>query len=372
MAASPLFANNASTTVSSGGTDAPVAGTVETWTVASTASFPAAVAGRTIFKIQDPAAPSEVVEVTSNTSVTLTQALTASGNPVYTALPVTATPSAVAAGDILSIEPALRSGYLPTACECSAAAAAGATSIPVDGFTPYPDTTGASSYAIGTLVMDTTNPSALASTTWTVVRGAEGTTPVAHAAGFTIEGVLSATPLAELLFGAGFYLPCLTTSPVGQIGLNIAAANLQGFPVLARLYGPPSTVTSVVLEVTTTSTGSIDVGVYSGRTAGVGDGFGAPGALMTHTGLISVPAVGVATISLPSSIVVLPGDWFSIAGTDTTAEYLSASHSHSSNGFAFGTGQLYGEATMDAAVPPLSQFVKLVGNDQAVPLVVVR
>jgi Pectate lyase superfamily protein/Right handed beta helix region len=36
-----LFANQPSTTVSSGGTDAPSAGTVETWTVASSATFPA-------------------------------------------------------------------------------------------------------------------------------------------------------------------------------------------------------------------------------------------------------------------------------------------------------------------------------------------
>jgi len=205
-----------------------------------------------------------------------------------------------------------------------------------------------------------------------VVRGAEGTTPVAHAAGFTIEGVLSATPLAELLFGAGFYLPCLTTSPVGQMGLNTGAESLNGRQVLARLYGPPSTVTSVTLQVETTSTGRIDVGVYSGRTAGVGDGFGAPGALMTHTGLISVPAVGVATISLPSSIVVLPGDWFSIAGTDNTAQYLATQPAGLSNTFAFGAGQLYGGATQYAGYPPLSQFVQVLGNSQAVPLVVVR
>lgn len=34
------FTNQASTTVSSGGTTAPASGTTETWTVASSASFP--------------------------------------------------------------------------------------------------------------------------------------------------------------------------------------------------------------------------------------------------------------------------------------------------------------------------------------------
>ena len=46
-----LFSNLASTTVSAGGTTAPVAGTVETWTVASSAAFPAAsVAAGTQFR----------------------------------------------------------------------------------------------------------------------------------------------------------------------------------------------------------------------------------------------------------------------------------------------------------------------------------
>lgn len=37
-----VFANQAVTTVSSGGTDAPASGTQETWTVTSSATFPTA------------------------------------------------------------------------------------------------------------------------------------------------------------------------------------------------------------------------------------------------------------------------------------------------------------------------------------------
>ena len=52
-----VFANNPSTTVSSGGTTAPAGGTAETWTVASSASFPAVETGATQFHVADPALP---------------------------------------------------------------------------------------------------------------------------------------------------------------------------------------------------------------------------------------------------------------------------------------------------------------------------
>lgn len=98
MPSTEIFTNNASTTVSSGGTTAPASGTIETWTVASSASFPAAssVLGRQ-FHVADPALPTEKIKVAH-----------------------------------------------------------------------------------------------VAGTTWTVTRGAEGTTPVAHSAGFTVVQVVTA------------------------------------------------------------------------------------------------------------------------------------------------------------------------------------
>jgi hypothetical protein len=105
-----LFSNQGSTTVTSGGTTAPAAGTSETWTVASSSSFPAAsstASPPTQFHVADPAATGEIIEVT-----------TVSG------------------------------------------------------------------------------------TTWTVTRGAESTTPVAHAANFTICNVVTAKGLGSLLAAA--------------------------------------------------------------------------------------------------------------------------------------------------------------------------
>ena len=106
-----LFANLPATTVSSGGTDAPSGGTQETWTVASSSSFPAAVTNSSQFHVSDPAQPSEVVAVTN-----------------------------------------------------------------------------------------------VSGTTWTVTRGAENTTPVAHSVGFTVKQIVTAGFLGSLSPLSGQYL----------------------------------------------------------------------------------------------------------------------------------------------------------------------
>jgi len=67
-----VFANNPSTTVNSGGTSAPAGGTVETWTVASSAAFPVVEIGATQFHVADPARPSEMITVQNVTGTTWT------------------------------------------------------------------------------------------------------------------------------------------------------------------------------------------------------------------------------------------------------------------------------------------------------------
>jgi hypothetical protein len=67
------FTNDSSTSVSAGGTDAPVSGTQQTWTVALTASFPTArTAIGTYFHVADPAQPTELIKVTNVSSSTWT------------------------------------------------------------------------------------------------------------------------------------------------------------------------------------------------------------------------------------------------------------------------------------------------------------
>ncbi len=65
MAAAEVFANQAQTTVTAGGTTAPAQGTVQTWTVASSATFPAVSTGVSQFRVCDRAAPSEIILVTN-------------------------------------------------------------------------------------------------------------------------------------------------------------------------------------------------------------------------------------------------------------------------------------------------------------------
>lgn len=67
-----LFANLASTTVTTGGSDAPAPGTTQSWTVASSASFPAAVTGTSQFHIQedDSTRQSEIILVTNVSGTT--------------------------------------------------------------------------------------------------------------------------------------------------------------------------------------------------------------------------------------------------------------------------------------------------------------
>lgn len=75
MALVEAWANYPSTTVSSGGATAPSPGTVESWTVASSAGFPPVTSGVSQFHVADKALPGEVIAVTavSGTSWTVTR-----------------------------------------------------------------------------------------------------------------------------------------------------------------------------------------------------------------------------------------------------------------------------------------------------------
>ena len=74
MAVELYASDRATTTVSSGGTDAPVSGTSETWTVASSAMFGTASTGVSQFHVADaePSAASEMIAVTNVSGTTWT------------------------------------------------------------------------------------------------------------------------------------------------------------------------------------------------------------------------------------------------------------------------------------------------------------
>lgn len=98
-----IYSNLPQTTVSTGGTTAPAAGVSESWTVASSASFPAASASATPplhFHVSDPALASELVDVTDISGTTWTVTRGAEGTtPVAHAANFTVK-QAVTAGDL--------------------------------------------------------------------------------------------------------------------------------------------------------------------------------------------------------------------------------------------------------------------------------
>jgi hypothetical protein len=87
LAGLELFANQAQTTVSSGGTTAPSAGTSESWTVTSSSGFPAASSAAsppTFFRVTDAAASSEKMIVTNVSGTTWTVTRGAEGTSPVT------------------------------------------------------------------------------------------------------------------------------------------------------------------------------------------------------------------------------------------------------------------------------------------------
>ncbi len=206
--------NNASTTVSSGGTDAPAAGTSESWTVASSTGFPAVTSGINQFRIQDPAAPSEIMIVT-----------------------------------------------------------------------------------------------AISGTAWTVTRGAEGTTPVTHASGFTVDAVATAgalsSPLPTLtgsLQASSLYVPSQWT---GASHSN--TPTLNAISVAAFWLAGDSTITGLGTKTPSTTVGAyMRLGIY------LDNGSGLPGQLLVDAGQINGDS-GVDQELTFTGIPLQGGQWLWLA-----------------------------------------------------------
>lgn len=199
-----VYANSPSATVSVGGTTAPSGGTVESWTVSSSATFPATELGAQQFHVQDVAAPGELFTVTNITG-----------------------------------------------------------------------------------------------TTWTVVRGAESTTPVTHSAGFTVTQVVTAGDMASLQYRPWeFYVAAYGAQGDGKIiGDAVLASN--------------TTLTSASAAFTAADTGKkIMVNGGSGTTA-------AP--LIT-----TLTYVNATTVTLGSAASVSGTGYSAVYGTDDTAAIAAA------------------------------------------------
>jgi hypothetical protein len=205
------FANQPQTTVSSGGTTAPASGSPETWTVASSASFPAA----------------------SNTATPPTQfhvADTAAG----------------LGGEIIAV----------------------------------------------------TNVSG---TTWTVTRGAESTTTVAHTAGFTVVQVVSAGAFGDMLQSA-HNLSDVASASTARTNLGLGSAAVISAPVSIANGGTGQATASAAL----TALG------------------GAALAGATFTGYLA-PAVAALTFGTTISVNAALGNVFAVTLTASTGTIANPS-----------------------------------------------
>ena len=198
-----LFANNASATVSSGGTTAPAAGTSESWTLASIVGL-AASTGVTQMRLVDPAASSEIMLLTN-----------------------------------------------------------------------------------------------LSGTAATVTRGAEGTTPVAHTAGFTVQAVATAANLGV----SQHRLPWWSRSGLAVASPYFNQPSGTAWPIINRLYLAPhfipadTTVSALTINVTAAgATGTVV------RMAIYADNGGIPGKLIDQATVAGdVAAYATWTFTSPRS-----------------------------------------------------------------------
>jgi len=208
-----VLVNNATATVSSGGTDAPAAGTSESWTVAASfelAEFPAITPGVTQFRIQDPALPAEIMIVT-----------------------------------------------------------------------------------------------AISGTTWTVTRGAEGTTPVAHAGNFTVDAVATAGGVRGYTAPSIGWQPGATYQNPEPPGCYLATnAFAVGDLVASPIWLPGAmTIASVSLNVNTAGAGDSNfIGFYQDN------GQAYPGELVGTVTLGSTANGSVgANVNSPGTATIGPG-----------------------------------------------------------------
>lgn len=287
MAATEVFANNPSTTVISGGTDAPVSGTTESWTVASATGWPSASTGTTQFHVGDPAAPSEIILVTN-----------------------------------------------------------------------------------------------MSGTSWSVTRGAESTTPVAHAAGFTIAQVVTAGWLGSVAFvnpmtspgdmvagtvsGAGIRVPG-NTSSTKQFLTQTGAAGTAQAPVWGTIgtsdvptLNQNTTGTSANVSGTVATihggTGLSSLTAYAVVTGGTSStaslqqvsGLGTSGYVLTSGGTGTLPSWQPA-----SGSATLPADWINVKNPAYGATG-NAVNSYSSTGTADGAVTATSHTFTSASLVPFT------------------
>jgi hypothetical protein len=174
--------------------------------------------------------------------------------------------------------------------------------------------------------------------TWTVTRGAEGSTPVVHAAGFNVIQVVTAAGLGNLLQG-----------PSSGNGLALPRANVN-----TSILSAVNTTSPLVAATMSVPAGEATAGsIYEIEAWGV-YGTASSNTILTWTVAWGAVTLGSNAFTMPASVAVAaPARWRfkasasiqagPVAGTDIRLEYVSSNSANTAASvFLFGNNSTSG------------------------------
>jgi len=310
-----LFADQPSTTVSSGGTDAPASGTSESWTVASSSSFPAAATGVSQFHIADAAvaSSSEIILVTNVSGTTWTVTRGAESTTPVAHIAGFTVYQVVTAGWLNTVALqssnagtafyALTSG---TAYSATSSLTAGTAYYAFTAGTAYSATSAASAVTAGTASYSLTSGTAYASTTSSGTVTSALTAGTAYFATSAGSALTAGTAFYSLSSGTAAYALTSGTAFASLTAGTASYANSAGTAFYALTSGTAFAATSAV------TAGTASYSLTSGTAfaaAKAGTAYTAGGLQSATTNVITSAAAAPSTGQVLTATSSTAADW---------------------------------------------------------------